>query len=167
MSFVAVSLGITAASTGLALYGSSQKNDAISRSSEVASQGAAFEISQQGRIADVQSIRSQRRAEQVRGIVAVSGASRGVGAGGSVAALQRNSDIQAGLDKYSIDIDRYGAERRSLATLGNLDAQFKAEESNGLLSGLQGGLSGLSTGLSLGHAFGYSTPFASSPGSPA
>lgn len=159
MSFVAVSLGITAASTGLALYGSAQKNDAISRSAKIANQGAAFEISQEGAIAGVQSLRSQRRAEQVRGIVAVSGASRGVGAGGSVAALQRNSDLQAGLDQYSIDVNRYGAERRTLATLGNLNAQFDAEQSNSLLSGLQGGLSGLSTGLSLGHAFGYSTPF--------
>lgn len=142
--------GVTAAaSTGLSLYGAAQKNAAISNAAQEAKKRAGEELAQQGKIVGVQTTRARQAAERVQGLIQVSAAARGVGAGGSAAALDRDAKEQQGLDQYGIQLQQFGAQNRVLAQLANVDQTLSNESQDPFVAGLGGALSGFGTGISI------------------
>ena len=142
--------GITAAaSTGLSLYGAAQKNSAISSAAEEAKKRAGQELDQQSKIVGVQTTRARQAAERVQGLIKVSAAARGLGAGGSAAALDRDAAQQEGLDQYGIKLNQFGAQNRVLAQLANVNATLSNESQDPFVAGLGGALQGFGTGISI------------------
>lgn len=142
--------GVTAAaSTGLSLYGAAKKNAAISQAAAEAKKRAGQELDQQGKIVAVQTTRARQAAARVQGLIAVSAAARGVGSGGSAAALDRDATEQQGLDEYGIKLNQYGAQNRIFAQLDNVNQTLHNETQDPLVAGLGGALQGFGTGISI------------------
>jgi len=165
VSALVIGGGMAAAQGGLSIAQASARNSALSRSAASANANARTELEQQNRVAGIQTTRARQNAARVRGLITVAAASRGVGAGGSVAALERNVDQDTALNQYAIDTNHYGAGQRVLAQLANVNQNLANEGQNPLLSGVTGALQGFSTGLSIaGGIKGIMGPEAPLPG---
>lgn len=149
MSWVAV--GVAAVGTGLSIYGATQKNDAIGSSLDANRQAARDELAQQAKINELRVQRARRTAERTMGIVSVSAAERGVGPGGSTAALQRQLAVDAADNQYAIGIEAYGADLRTRMGLENTQRSLASQGQNLLMAGLTGAIQGAQTGLSIGQ----------------
>lgn len=146
----ALGIGGGAVGAGLSVYGASERNQQIGETMNRANDAAAEEIAQQGRIAGVQTRQTREQAARIRGAIRVSTADRGVGFGGSAAALERDAAIKAGRNTDIINLNRYGSERSTLAALRNTQAQLSSQAQELWLAGLTGALGGAQTGLSIG-----------------
>ena len=139
---------------GTSIFGANDRNRAIRKRMKANNANAAVELEQQRRIFAVQSTRSRQNAASTMGLIGVTAAERGVGSGGSVAALERNVAADQELNDYALDIERFGVERRTLSQL-NLAQMGLEEQTQPLaLAAFGGAAQGISTGLSIGRGLG-------------
>lgn len=151
LPLLAIAGGMAALQGGLSMFGASSRNRQIRRSYQYNQQAAVAEMQQQARINEIQVLRTRQDASRAMGLVAVSAAERGVGMGGSTAALDRNIAIDADLNEYALEVERYGAEQRTLANLRLTNQGLAAQGQNVALAALTGAISGAQTGLSIGQ----------------
>lgn len=140
-----------AANAGFSIFGAASRNAAIEESMRRNQMAAEAELAQQARINDLQVMRSRRTAARTFGMIAVSAAERGVGPGGSVAALDRNAAVDESLNQYALGIEHYGADLRTRISLSNSQRALAGQGQDYLLAGLTGAIQGAQTGLSIGQ----------------
>lgn len=149
--FLALAALGAAANGGLSILGANARNAQIEQSMRSNNAAAAMEIQQQHRIAALQRERSRRAANRTFGLITVSAAERGVGMGGSVAAIERTAAVDEALNQNAMDIEAFGAGQRTLASLRNTQTSLASQGQSLALAGLTGAIQGAQTGLSIGQ----------------
>lgn len=139
---------------GTSFMGAQKQNAALRQS--MASQQAAAQ-QQMGQVAQAAAVEREKRlkeAQQIQGRIRVAAGEAGIGMGGSIAALSRQSELDLGTNLAIIDQNyanniaaiRSGAQ----ANLQSLSSQI----GNPILNAFSGAFSGAGTGLAIGGAVG-------------
>lgn len=145
-----VMAGMAAAGAAMSAKAARDRNKAIGRSITAQQQAAGVQNQQLADQTAVENMKTMRAAHQLQGRVRVAAGEAGATAGGSFAALDRQTAFDAGLN---LAIGRQN--------LGNnqalVNSQYKAQATgamsqwqNPLMAGFMGGVSGAQTGLAIG-----------------
>jgi hypothetical protein len=123
-----------------------------------ANAATAEQIAQDERAAVLERTKRIREGQRAQGIIAVNAAERGVGSGGSVAALSRAALSDEGINVGIVNTNENARIQRSLSDLSATNIHLANQSANVLTSLIEGGLKGASTGLSIDRAIPHDTP---------
>jgi hypothetical protein len=146
----ALAIGAMAASAGAAGAQANAQNKATRRSMASAARGRDVLIEQTADAVQLEKLKRMNQMAAIRARLAVTAIERGVGTGGSVAALHANEAYNAELDASIIDSNQRN-------TLGRIESETEAQFAalagrtvSPLLAAFNGGLNGLAAGLNIG-----------------
>lgn len=145
----ALAIGGTAMGAATSAVGASARNRAIAASMQSQRSAMATQQRQVQQSAAVERAKQIQQAQQIAGRLRVAAGESGVGMGGSMAALLRQTDLDAGMNLAILD-QNLANQLAAIRTSGMAHMQQTASQAqNPLLAGIGGGLQGLSTGLSV------------------
>jgi hypothetical protein len=142
-------VGSTVASAGSSYAAARQQNAAARRSAQSAADADLIRRRQLQAQADLEKQKRIDEARQIAGRIRVVSAERGVGSGGSAAALERQNAIDLSTNQGVIEQNLAAGLLSSGQSLEAQLAQLSAATRNPLLETFLGGLQGAGTGLSI------------------
>lgn len=151
-----IPLAIAAVSAGTAAHGASEQNKANKRSAGSAVKARDAQLGQVDDSSQLEQMKRLNQSNAIRSRLDVSAAERGVGTGGTTAALDLNERYNASMDTQIIARNQINTHAIVESQAEAQFAQIMSRNINPLLAAFSGGLSGLSSGLAIGNAFGGS-----------
>jgi hypothetical protein len=150
--------GLTAAliiggiSASAAAAQANSQNKANKASVNSAARGRDAQLSQTADAIQLEKMKRLNQAAAIRARLAVTSIERGVGTGGSVAALDANEAYNAELDSSILDTNQRNTNALIDSQTESQFASIMARNVSPLLAAFSGGFSGISAGLNIGGA---------------
>jgi len=150
-TLLAIGAASAAAGAGTAAYSAVEQNVAAKREKAASAREATVRSQQVRDQASIEKLKVMRRAAQIRGRLQLAGAESGLGDFSSLDALERQNQIDTGLNLDILEKNTQNTQGLIGSQLGSELARISGSYRNELLAGFQGALGGAEQGLVIGQ----------------